>query len=77
MRELVKAMGHTPHICSRGEEKKALAKEEEAKARRWIVERIHDWLNRFRRVLVRWEKLPENYLALLHLTCTIIVWRSI
>ena len=57
--------------------KKALAKEEGFKARRWVVERTHGWLNRFRRILVRWEKLPENCLALLCLTRAIIVWRSV
>jgi transposase len=25
------------------------------KARRWVVERTHGWMNRFRRVLTRWE----------------------
>lgn len=29
---------------------------ERAKARRWVVERTHSWLSRFRRILVRWEK---------------------
>ena len=57
--------------------KKALAKEEGFKTRRRVVERTHGWLNRFRRILVRWEKLPENCLALLRLTCAIIVWRSV
>jgi transposase len=37
------------------------------KARRWVVERTHSWLNRYRRPLVRWEKQGRNYLALLHL----------
>ena len=75
--ELARAMEHTPPIRSRGEEKIALAKEEGFKARRWVVARTQGWLNRFRRILVRWEKLPENHLALLHLTCAIIVWRSV
>ena len=26
------------------------------KARRWVVERTHSWMNRFRRILVRWIK---------------------
>jgi putative transposase len=36
------------------------------KAHRWVNERTHSWFNRFRRVLVRWEKKADNYLALLH-----------
>jgi len=45
------------------------------KARRWVVERTHSWMNRFRRILTRWEKKPENYLALLHFVCAIITFR--
>jgi putative transposase len=36
------------------------------------VERLHGWLNRFRRILVRWEKKAENYLAFLHLACAFV-----
>lgn len=25
-------------------------------SRRWIVERTHSWLNRFRRLLIRWKR---------------------
>lgn len=76
VRAFVKAMGYTAHIRSRGEEKKELEKGEGFKARRWVVERTYGWLNRFRQILVQWEKLPENYLAMLYLACGIIVWRS-
>ena len=38
-------------------------------ARRYVVERTHSWLNRSRRLLVRWEKKAENYLAFIHLAC--------
>src|SRR5690349_10723177 len=37
------------------------------KARRWVDERVHSWTNRARRLLVRWEKKAENYLAFIHL----------
>lgn len=37
--------------------------------RRWVVERLFSWLNRWRRLLVRWEKLGETYQAFLHLAC--------
>ena len=39
--------GFTAHIRSRGEEAKAIKKEAGFKARRWVVERTHGWLNRF------------------------------
>lgn len=35
-------------------------------ARRWVVERTHSWHNRFRRLLVRWEKKNTHYEALIH-----------
>lgn len=36
------------------------------------VERGHSWLNRFRRLLVRWEKREDTYLGTLHLALGII-----
>lgn len=76
IRELVKEFGFTAHIRSRGEEAKAIKKKAGFKARRWVVERTHSWLNRFRRILIRWEKKPETYIAMLHLACGIITWRA-
>ena len=40
-----------------------------------MVERTHSWLNRFRAVLIRWNKKPAHYLALLHFAFGIIAWR--
>ena len=54
----------TAHIRSRGEEAQAIKKEAGFKARRWVVERTHSWMNRFRRILVRWDKSPANYIGL-------------
>jgi transposase len=70
--EIAWELGYTTHIRSRGEEKQA--KEAGKKARRWVVERTHSWLNRYRRLLVRWEKQGRNYLALLHFACALITW---
>jgi putative transposase len=75
VRDLVKAFGYTAHIRSRGEEAQAIKHEAGFKARRWVVERTQSWMNRFRRILTRWEKKPENYLALLHFVCAIITFR--
>ncbi|WP_081699947.1 IS5 family transposase [Candidatus Symbiobacter mobilis] len=76
VREIVKEFGFTAHIRSRGEEAKSIKQEAGFKARRWVVERTHSWMNRFRRILVRWEKLPETYIAMLHLTCALITLRA-
>lgn len=75
-RDNVSKYGFTPHIRSRGEEAKELKRSPRVKARRWVCERTHSWMNRFRRVLIRWEKKNENYLAMLHLTLGIIALRG-
>ncbi len=76
VRAILDAFGFTAHIRSRGEEAKELAREAGKRARRWVVERSHSWLNRFRRILVRWEKKPEHYLAFLHFACAMIAFRA-
>jgi putative transposase len=75
-RELVEEFGFSAHVRARGEEAKALKREAGFKARRWVVERTHSWMNRFRRVLIRWEKKVENYFGMLHLVCAWITYRS-
>lgn len=75
VRALVEAFGYTAHIRSRGEEAHAMKRRAGFRARRGVVERTHSWMNRFRRILTRWEKKPENYLALLHLVCATIPFR--
>jgi transposase len=76
VRVLAAAFGFTLHLRTRGEEARALTRRAGHKPRRWVVERAHSWMNRFRRVLVRWEKKAENYLGMLHLACAIITWRA-
>jgi transposase len=68
--------GFTGHIRSRGEEVRALKQEAGERARRWVVERTHSWMNRFRRILVRWDKKPKNYLGFLHFACALIAFRA-
>lgn len=75
VRALVEAFGYTAHIRSRGEEARAIKRRAGFRARRWVVERTPSWMNRFRRILTRWEKKPENYLRLLHLVCATIPFR--
>ena len=73
---LVTEFGFTAHIRARGEEAKAIKEEAGYKARRWVVERTHSWMNRFRRLLVRWEKKPQNYVAMLHIACAYITFKQ-
>jgi putative transposase len=70
IRELIEGVyQYTSHVRSRGEEIRELDRAEGEQARRWVVERTHGWLNRFRAILIRWEKKTENHLAVLHLGC--------
>ena len=47
VRELADAFRFTAHIRRRGEEARAAKKTGGFKARRWVVERTHSWMNRF------------------------------
>src|SRR5574339_989349 len=54
VRSVLQEFGFTAHIRTRGVETQVMMREAGKKARRWVVERSHSWLNRFRRILVRW-----------------------
>ena len=70
--------GYTIHIRLRGEESSNIKREKFPKyrARRWVFERTHSWMNRFRRLLIRWEKKVENHTAKLHFACAWITYRK-
>jgi transposase len=55
----------------------AVAPEKKYPARRWVVERTHAWHNKFRRLLVRWEKKLDHYYAMIDLASVLIIWRII
>ncbi len=76
IRELVENYGYTSHIRKRGEGNIRKKEMLGYRARRWVVKRTHSWLNRFRRLLIRWEKKIENYMAMLHLACACITFRA-
>jgi transposase len=76
VRAILHEFGFTAHIRARREEAKALLREAGQRARRWVVERSQSWMNRFRRIPVRWEKKPEHYLAFLHFACGLIAFRA-
>jgi transposase len=74
--ELLDEFSFTAHVRSHRQEADAIKHEADFRARRWVVERTHSWLNRFRRLLVRWEKRARTYIAMLHLACGLITWRE-
>jgi putative transposase len=65
------------HLKKRGVQEKPVDDEQKHPARRWVVERTHSWHNKFRRLLVRWEKKSDHYLALLQLASSFIIFRLI
>jgi putative transposase len=67
---------YLPHIKSRGQEISDRKRHPHAKARRWVNERTQSWFNRFRRVLIRWEKKANNYLAILEFVAAWIAFRA-
>lgn len=75
VRRIVTLAGFDPVIVSRRDEKEN-KKQRGARAKRWVVERTHSWLNRFRRLLIRWEKREDTYMAMLQFACGLITWRS-
>jgi len=44
---------------------------------RWVVERSIAWLHQFRRLRVRYERLPCIHEAFLILGCALIAWRAL
>ncbi len=74
-RETARAQGYVPHIRSRGEEQRERRVYPDYRPRRWVVEVTHSWLNRFRKLLVRFEELEITHLALLQFACAYIVFK--
>jgi putative transposase len=78
VREELETRGYVPHIRpADNKEEKERENHPGGRARRWVVERTHSWSNRSRRLLVRWEKKTENYLAFIHLACAQLIFSKI
>jgi putative transposase len=67
---------YVPKISkNRRNSKKIISQKTEKK--RWIVESAHSWMNRFRRLLIRFEKSANNYLSLMQFAFAIITFNKI
>jgi transposase len=44
-------------------------------ARRWLIERFFAWIQWQRRILVRWEYYPQNFLGFVQLACLVILFK--
>ena len=73
--QIILERGYVPHVRQWGEEVDRSRKKKGYKPRRWKVERTHSWLNRYRKLLVRFEKLAASHEALLELACALTAFR--
>ena len=69
----MRARGYTPHIPSQTPSKGG--HKTKGRARRWVVERTHSWMNNYRKLRVRYEKKVANFEALAQLATALICWR--
>jgi putative transposase len=74
--EIIKR-GYIPHIRHRREDNDEKKHIKRHPARRWVVERTNSWHNRFRKLFTRYEKKDENYLGLVQLANSLIVYRRL
>jgi putative transposase len=71
--EQIRARGYRLHIPTKSPRKGG--HKTKGRARRWVVERTHSWMNNYRKLRVRYEKKVANFEALLHLATAMICWR--
>ena len=76
MREVAELWSNTAHTKPRGEEAEAKRDVPGHRARHRAAERTHRWMNRFRRLLVRWEKKARTCLGFFRLACAWITCRA-
>jgi putative transposase len=71
---LVEERGYTPHI--RPTEGELWEEDWTKQPRRWVVERTHSWMNRYRAILIRWCKKADHFLGQLQLACALITLKQ-
>lgn len=64
-----------PHRCNRKKPKSQDGRSLRRYKRRWKIERLFAWLQNFRRVVTRWERYEQNYLAMVQLAAVVILLR--
>jgi IS5 family transposase len=71
-RKALRKRGITPRIARRG-----IESSERLGRHRWVVERTLSWINRFRRLKVRYERRDDIHQAFLDLGGALICWRYV
>ena len=74
---IIEEHGYIAHVVDRRKEIDIKRRDPTRKARRWVVEVCHSWFNRFRKLLVRYERLERSFVALNHLAAAIIAFRKV
>ena len=64
-----------PHRRNRTKQKTQDGRKLRRYQRRWKVERLFAWLQNFRRLVVRYDRHADNFLAFLLLACSVILLR--
>jgi IS5 family transposase len=72
LREELRRRGITPRIARRGVESSV-----RLGRHRWVVERTISWLNRDRRLRIRYERRADMHLAFPHIGRALICWNSL
>ena len=75
LRQIISERRYRVHISRRGISLDEIPPAKRFPARRWVVERTLSWQNDFRSLRVRWSKNPENWLALNHFACALVLWQ--
>ena len=68
-RKALRARGIKVRIARRG-----IESSQKLGRHRWVVERTHAWLNRYRRLRVRDERRDDIYEAFQDLGCALVCW---
>ena len=71
-REALRQRGIAPRIARRG-----LDSSERLGRHQWVAERTLAWLNRYRRLKVRYERLADVHQAFLSLGCALVCWNFV
>lgn len=75
VRQVVLQESYTGHIAPKAGRSDEVPRHPQGQARRWKVERTHAWHDRFRRLVVNWEKLLTTRYAFLCLANALIAYR--
>ncbi|WP_422388873.1 transposase [Keguizhuia sedimenti] len=64
-----------PHKCNRVRPATQDGRKLRRYKRRWKIERMFAWLNKFRRIVTRWEYDDQRFTGFVHLACSMILLR--